>query len=71
MVEGNEFSQGPGDAVAIPVLLTIVRVGLEDKIAQVFMTAIMLLELVLPMLRRYARLPATSPFSVIGWVLVA
>lgn len=52
MVEAGEFVESPGHLAAIPALMTIVRVGLDDKISQVYLSAINLLELVIGLMKR-------------------
>ena len=52
MVEAGEFSQSPGHLAAIPAMMTIVRVGLDDKISQVYLSAINLLELAIGLMKR-------------------
>ena len=52
MLENNEFSRNPGHSVAIPTLMSIVRVGVDDKISQVYLSALELLSLVLPLMKK-------------------
>ena len=52
MLENNEFARNPGHSVAIPTLMSIIRVGVDDKISQVYLSSLELLAMVLPLMKK-------------------
>mgnify|MGYP003384993732 CR=1 FL=1 len=48
MLEDGEFQSAPGYTAAIPALMSVIRVGTDDKISQVYLSALNLLDTLLP-----------------------
>lgn len=48
MLEDGDFQSSPGYSAAIPALMSIIRVGADDRISQVYLSALSLLDTLLP-----------------------